>query len=172
MVVIKESGMQFGEYDEKDVFYIEKSDQYQKKLMPHGVKSCEFILKKDKALYFVEAKTTCPNEITASTPDEKARKYHEYIEDITDKMRDSLALYASILLRRYEMAGIPDALLSPDLSEQRIKLVLVVKNAEDVWLIPLKDKLNKALRHDSRIWKFEEIYVINERRAREKNFVI
>lgn len=172
MIVIKESGMRFGEYDEKDVFYIEKSDEYQKKLMPNGVKSCEFILKKDNVIYFVEAKTTCPNEITANTPDEKIRKYHEYIEDIMDKMRDSLALYASVLLKRHEMADIPADMLSPDLSGQRIKLVLVVKNAEDAWLIPLKDKLSKVLKHDSRIWKFEEIYVINEKRAREKHFVI
>ncbi len=43
-MIIEESGMQFGEYPDNAVFYIEKSPQYQKQLMPNGIKTCEFIL--------------------------------------------------------------------------------------------------------------------------------
>lgn len=71
MVVIPESDMQFGEYREEDVFHIEKCEQYQHKLMPNGVKSCEFLLKRADTLYFVEAKTSCPNGNAAGTSKEK-----------------------------------------------------------------------------------------------------
>lgn len=172
MVIINESDMRFGEYREENVFHIEKCDQYQINLMPNGVKSCEFILKKGDTLYFVEAKASCPNQITADSPKEKREKYNEYITDITDKMRHSLALYANILLKRYDTAGVPDSFLETDLSAKQIKLVLVVKNAEEIWLIPLKEKLDKELKRESKIWKFTDFYVINEERARKKHFVI
>lgn len=172
MVIIDESDMHFGEYSEEDVFRIETCEQYQKNLMPNGVKSCEFILKKADTLYFVEAKSSCPNQITADSPKEKREKYNEYIAEITDKMRHSLALYANILLKRHDATGIPNNFLETDLSAKRIKLVLVVKNAEEMWLIPLKEKLDKELKREAKIWKFTDFYVINEERARKKRFVI
>ncbi len=171
-MVINESGMCFGEYSEEDIFYIEKSDQYRNNLMPNGVKSCEFILKKADTLYFVEAKTSCPNQITADSPEEKREKYNAYITEITDKMRHSLALYANILLKRHDTTGIPNNFLETDLSAKQIKIVLVVKNAEEVWLAPLKEKLDKELKKEAKIWKFTDFYVINEERARKKHFVI
>ena len=172
MVIIDESDMHFGEYSEEDVFYIEKSDQYQNNLRGNGVKSCEFILKKADTLYFVEAKSSCPNQIAADSPKEKREKYNEYIADIIDKMRHSLALYANILLKRHDATGISNNFLETDLSAKRIKLVLVVKNAEEMWLIPLKEKLDKELKREAKIWKFTDFYVINEERARKKRFVI
>lgn len=140
--------------------------------MANGVKSCEFVLKKADALLFIEAKLSCPNQITAESPKEKREKYEEYISDVTDKMRHSLALYANILLKRYDPSGIPPNFLETDLSTKLIKLVLVVKNAEDEWLIPLKEKLDKEMKRESRIWRFTDFYVINEGRARKKQLVI
>ena len=51
-MIIEESGMRFGEYPDNMVFYIEKSPQYQIHLMSNGIKTCEFILLKDLALWF------------------------------------------------------------------------------------------------------------------------
>lgn len=87
-------------------------------------------------------------------------------------MRHSLALYANILLKRQDASAVPAALLETDLSEKTIKLVLVVKNAEPDWLMPLQDKLRKELKRESKIWNFSDFYVINEERARQKHFVI
>ena len=171
-MIINESNMQFGEYDEETVFHIEKSNQYKNGLMSNGVKCCEFILKKADTLYFIEAKSSCPNQITAESTEEKRKKYNEYIVDITDKMRHSLALYANILLKRHDSTGVPDKFLETDLSKKQIKLVLVVNKAESGWLAPLKDKLNKELKPESKLWKFTDIYVINEEHARKKNLVI
>ena len=74
-VIIRESGMEFGEYDENQVFWIEASEQYTKSLRQNGIKSCEFILRRGNNLYFIEAKSSCPRQILAGIPsDEKEKK--------------------------------------------------------------------------------------------------
>lgn len=52
-VIIRESGMEFGEYDENQVFRIEASEKYTKSLRQNGIKSCEFILRRGNNLYFI-----------------------------------------------------------------------------------------------------------------------
>ena len=172
MEKFEESEMIFGPYPEDAVFRIEKSPQYTKSLMPNGVKSCEFILSRGNAICFIEAKKSCPNQITADSTEEKKQKYKEYIDEITDKMRHSLALYANILLKRYDTAGIPANLSHYNLSKKNIKLILVVKNAEDAWLVPLQDALSRSIRQEARIWKCAQFFVINEARARAKQLVL
>lgn len=172
-MIIEESGMRFGEYPDNMVFYIEKSPQYQIHLMSNGIKTCEFILLKDLALWFIEAKKSCPNQISEDTAEEKIEKYNEYINDITTKMRHSLALYASILLVRHGVEGISQEMLENKLSGQDvyINIILVVKEAESEWLIPLKEKLEKELGRERRIWK-AKLFVINEEQARKKHLVM
>ncbi|MCD8118841.1 MAG: hypothetical protein LUE29_05065 [Lachnospiraceae bacterium] len=170
-MIIYESGMNFGKYEEADVFQIEKSSQYMEKLMPNGVKSCEFIRRKANKIYFIEAKTSCPNQITAETQEEKKEKYRKYVDDITQKMRNSLDLYANILLNRYPNDGVGAHLMEKDLSSSEIKLVLVVKNAEKAWLEPFEDVFNKLLRDELKIWKIPRVFVINEQMAKEKGLV-
>lgn len=75
-VIVVESDMQFGEYGEGEIFQLEKCRQYTEKLRPNGIKSCEFILRRGSKLYFVEAKKSCPRQITADTPEEKINKAH------------------------------------------------------------------------------------------------
>lgn len=170
-ITIDESEMRFGEFHPESLFHIEKCPQYQGRLMKKGVKSCEFILKRDNALLFVEAKKTCPNQITAESPQEKKEKYEEFINDITEKMRHSLATYASILLKRQKQDQLPEAMKSPDLSGLKLKLVLVVKEAEMAWLIPLQDKLQQEMISELRIWDCSQFFVINEEMARRKHLV-
>lgn len=173
MEPILESGMQFGPYPDEEVFWIEKSQLYTRRLQPNGVKCCEFILKRGKTIYFIEAKTSCPNQLTADSAEEKRIKYNEYIEDITEKMRHSIATYASLLLNRHQIdESLPPDLAKKDLSKTTLKLILVVKTAEASWLIPLKDVLNRKLRKDSCIWRDVQLYAINEAKARELHLVI
>lgn len=124
-IIISESDMQFGEYGEERVFQLEKSPQYTEKLRDHGIKSCEFILRRGNKLYFVEAKKSCPKQIMADTSKEKKTKYNEYIEDIILKMKHSLILYANILLERYASKGVPELLREKNMSDLEIRLVLV-----------------------------------------------
>lgn len=171
-VIVVESDMQFGEYGEGEIFQLEKCRQYTEKLRPNGIKSCEFILRRGSKLYFVEAKKSCPRQITADTPEEKIKKYEEYVHDIALKMRHSLALYSNILLERYETEGLPALLNEKNLSHLDIRLVLVVKNAEKEWLIPFQDVFRSVLQDEMRIWKIPGFSIINETTAREKHFIL
>lgn len=170
--IITESDMQFGEYQQEQVFHLEKSSQYIKNLKPNGIKSCEFILRRGNKLYFIEAKKSCPRQIKADTSEEKKIKYKEYIQDVTLKMRHSLTLYSNILLERYDTEGIPERLREQSLSDLEIRLVLVVKNAEKDWLIPFQDVFRNMLQDELRIWKIPCFSIINEETARNKHFII
>lgn len=172
-MIIEESGMRFGEYPDNKVFHIEESPQYQIRLMPNGIKTCEFILLRNPSLCFIEAKKSCPNQILEDTAEEKVKKYNEYIDDITTKMRHSFDLYASILLERHSAEGISQEMLENKLSGQDalINMILVVKDAEKEWLIPLKEKLEKELKCERRIWN-AQLVVINEEQARKKRLVL
>lgn len=171
-VTILESDMQFGEYTEEQVFHLEKSTQYVRKLRPNGIKSCEFILRRDSELFFVEAKSTCPKQIIADTPEEKRIKYNAYVQDIILKMRHSLTLYANILLQRYEADNVSELLRQTDMSGLKVVLVLVIKNAEKEWLIPFQDVFRRELKDEMRIWKIFSFIVINEEMARAKHFIV
>ena len=52
MEPILESEMLFGPYSDDEVFWIEKSRLYTKKLQQNGVKCCEFILNRGKKIKF------------------------------------------------------------------------------------------------------------------------
>lgn len=171
-VTILESDMQFGEYTEEQVFHLEKSTQYVRKLRPNGIKSCEFILRRDSELFFVEAKSTCPKQIIADTPEEKRIKYNAYVQDIILKTRHSLTLYANILLQRYEADNVSELLRQTDMSGLKVVLVLVIKNAEKEWLIPFQDVFRRELKDEMRIWKIFSFIVINEEMARAKHFIV
>lgn len=169
-MVITESEMSFGDYKKEQVFCIEKSRQYTEKLRGKGIKSCEFLLLRGNKLYFIEAKKSCPKQIAADTEEEKRRKYKRYIQEIVLKMKHSLMLYANIILRRYSMDGVPEALR--DLSETDVRLILVVKNAEKEWLAPFQDVFNKEMKDEMLIWNIPSFMVINEETARKKHFIV
>lgn len=169
-VIITESDMQFGKYSEELIFQIEDSVQYKKELRQNGVRSCEFILRRGNNLCFVEAKKSCPNQITANSSEEKKVKYYEYIQEIVEKMRHSLDLYANIMLKRYSQDGMPDQL--KDAENLNMRLILIVKDAEIAWLDPFRDKFHKELRKEMRIWKIPEFVILNEEQARKKRFIL
>ena len=59
MKVITESEMNFGEFDESNLFHIENSKIYRD--LGDGIKTVEFILKyKEDSIIFLEAKKSCP----------------------------------------------------------------------------------------------------------------
>lgn len=170
MKLINESGMQFGPYPEEDLFQIEKSTQYTSRLMPKGIKSCEFILKRGKRILFVEAKTSNPQSIDGDGPVEKKDNYEAYINDIVTKMRDSIDIYFSILLKKSNQDDVGSNLLCANLFDKEIRFILVIKNAKKEYLPPLQEKLQKQLSHCNRIWKANTL-VINEEIALKKGLV-
>ena len=177
-VIIEESGLRFGEYDEDQVFRIETSAQYTKSLRNKGIKSCEFVLKKDSELFFIEAKSSCPRQVTKDVPDDKKeskeKKYEEFIEEIASKMRHSLALYGNILLKRYSQEGLTSNLADTDLSEYSIKLILVINTKDEKWTPApeLRDAIEQYLKEEIKIWKTAPFLVITQEEAREKGLIV
>lgn len=169
-VTIVESDMQFGEYKEEQVFQIEKSEQYTKKLRQQNVRCCEFILLRSNKLYFIEAKASYPNPQNAKSSDEKKAQYLKDIQEITEKMRHSLNLYANILLNRYSQEGVSDVMKNVENLE--IRLILIIKNAKETWLAPLQDVFRKELKVEMRIWKITDFFILNEEMARKKHFIV
>lgn len=161
---IDESGMHFGDYPESHIFYIEKSEEYEK-IKEKGVKIVEFVLLKEDKLLLLEAKTTAPNPQSEETPE----RFGEYIAEIAEKMRNSLDLYLHQLARR----ELTDTLLDADYHSISIVCVLVIKKHEKEWLAPVQEALSKELQKHIRIntiWKCQMI-VINEEQAVSLNLV-
>lgn len=177
-VIIEESGLQFGKYHENQVFRIETSEQYTKSLSQNGIKSCEFILRKGKKLYFFEAKQSCPRQVVGDIPaDEKEKRtvaYNKFIEEIVLKMRHSLSLYGNILLKRYSQDNVSENLANSDLSNSLIYLILVINPQKGEWEPEpeLQDDLRLHLKDEMRIWKIQSLFVITPQQAREKHFII
>ena len=99
---IGESGVNFGPYEESDLFYIEKSDLYRS--LGAGIKTTEFVLRANEsgmAILFVEAKTNAPNPDHKDDSDEKQRKFEEFYTEVPEKFVDSLGIYTAALLNRY-----------------------------------------------------------------------
>ncbi len=169
MKIIPESEMNFGPYDEADLFYIEQSAIY--KELGSGIKTVEFIIRRaeKKDIIFLEAKRSCPNPANRHESEEKEWKFEEYFSSITDKFIDSLQIYAAAMLDRYqdktELGSNLRAVTS--LKDVQLKFVLVIKDAIDIeWLAGPRAEIEERLRKIKNIWNVK-LAVINEEIARE-----
>lgn len=153
---ILESGMLF---NTDNTFHIEKTSAYTD--LGSGIKSVEFIRRKDKALLFVEAKTSFPN------PSNSEKRFDSESEDIADKFIHSLNLYASIALglRTEDISAASNA---TEVNTE-VKLVLVIREHETGWCSKVKKKiallLNKT-EYFREIWR-PQVIVINHDTAIE-----
>ena len=168
MKIITESEMNFGKFDEENLFHIEDSKIY--KDLGSGIKTVEFILKwKKNEILFLEAKTTCPNSANKNESMKKTQKFEEYYSEITEKFMDSLQVYLAAVMGRYpDLAEIGAELRSVDsMKEIRLKFILVVKNAKDITRLagPLAE-LKARLLQVRKIWGIE-VAVLNEELAKE-----
>ena len=109
-------------------------------------------------------------KIVITESDMQFGEYQEYIQEIVEKMRHSLNLYANIVLKRYSQDGMPDQL--KDAENLNMRLILIVKNAEIAWLDPFRDKFRKELRKEMRIWKIPDFIILTEEQARKTQFIL
>jgi hypothetical protein len=159
---IVESGMEF---ISDNSYHLEKSQAFASvNDGKSGIKSVEFIRKKNDMLLFVEAKTTFPHPESAETPE----RFDEEIGDICDKFIHSLNLYSSIKIGVTENY-LPDVFDS--LEKISLMLVLVVRNHKDVWCKPIKSGLEQRLPYYFRkIWK-PTVLVLNFGLAKEFHLI-
>lgn len=168
MKVITESEMNFGKFDEADLFHIENSNIY--KNLGSGIKTVEFVLKYDEnSIIFLEAKKSCPNAANRYESEEKEQKFEEYYSSITEKFMASLQIYLAAILDKYQdVSEVGDRLRTMDsMKDIQLKFILVVKNAEDItWLAGPLAELKARLLQLRKIWGVE-VAVLNEELARE-----
>ena len=92
--------MNFGEFDESNLFHIENSKIYRD--LGDGIKTVEFILKyKEDSIIFLEAKKSCPNAEKRHETEEKEHKFEVYFSSLVEKFIASLHIYLASILGRY-----------------------------------------------------------------------
>lgn len=162
--IIEESGMRFV-CPEDISFEIEKYTQVAR---VHHVRSVEFLLKRNGAVLFIEAKS--------STPGADGERFQEYISEITEKFIHSFGMYIAILLGRREASGkwkLPYSLKHIDPSAIQCKFVLVVNGASAESLLNIEDALRASMYSVQQIAKFDSHPVaINEEKARQKGLIL
>lgn len=172
MKVITESEMNFGKFEETDLFHIEDSQIY--KDIGSGIKTVEFILKYDEnSIVFLEAKKSCPNVANRYESKKKEQKFEEYYSSITEKFIASLQIYLAAILDKFQNTEEVGAKLKTVSSMKNIQLkfILVVKNAEDItWLAGPLAELKARLLQIRKIWGVE-IAVLNEELAGEYKLI-
>lgn len=160
--------MNFGKFDETDLFHIEDSQVY--KGLGSGIKTVEFILKYDEnSIVFLEAKKSCPNAANRYESEEKEQKFEEYYVAITEKFIASLQIYLATILDKFQNTEeVGDKLRTvSSLKDIQLKFILVVKNTKDItWLAGPLAELKARLLRIRKIWGVE-IAVLNEELAGE-----
>lgn len=165
MVSIVESGMNFGPFLQEDVFYIEKSSLY--KNIGDKVQIAEFVLKKNGALIFIEAKSSVPNP-TGINPE----RFPEYIDEISAKLHNSLELLfsAKLNIAQDEEGEAQYFISNGDIEKMKIVFRLVIKNADKEWLLNIQNALQDRLIAAMNIWNID-VSVLNEEMARIRKLV-
>jgi len=162
----EESEMVFGSYPKADVYPIEESRLYDK-LKPHGIKTVEFILFKNRKIMFIEAKKTTPNYNSKNNLED----YNNYIAELSQKFSDSIDIYLSTYIGRQNDPDFPQKMKSSNTSDYEIRLLVVIKNAYEDSLNHFSDKLRVVLNRKMRILSNCQLFVISEAQARKKGLI-
>lgn len=170
-ITIRESGLEFGPFDDTRCFHVERSALYAG--LGEGVKMVEFILVKPGRggvtnLLCVEAKSSAPRRETQP-------RFDTYFEEIRDKMLNALLLFLGMREGRHGPVAqvLPQELAQLDASTMGVRFVLVIAGAQDAWLPPLQDKMRHVLRSTVRVFKIDpaSVAVLNERGARARGLI-
>lgn len=170
MRVIHESDMDFIIPDDSNLFHIEQSQILQS--LKGGVRTVEFIyLYPDDNMMLVEAKKSCPNANNAGESKEKKEKFEQFFLELTEKYTHSVSLFTSAAVgRRIDTGEIGSKLTIDQFKNCRLKFLLVIKTAEEEWLVPVKAELEQRLKAIRKIWS-ADIIVLNESMAKSKHII-
>lgn len=170
MMVVQESGMRFGPYQEEDFFPIEHSSLHEK--LGNGFKICEFLLVREDKLLCLEAKTSAPNPHTVLTDPDKG--FALYINELVEKFENTLELFLGSKLGFPHLTvpsqDTPKLMSLEDVCHFKIRFCLVIKNQKTEYLPPVREALVKKLRRKLKIWN-AEVIVLNEDIARKRKLI-
>lgn len=172
-MIVKESEMNFGDFDDDSLFYIERSNLYQK--LGPGFKTVELVIKDaNHGIIFLKAKKSCPNKANYNKSSESKTKFEEYYSSVTEKFITSLQIYLAAILGVHENTteiGEKLRIRNNSLKDMELKFVLVIKDAADEeWLAGPRQELNSRLRQIQKIWKIK-VLVLNESLAQKYHLV-
>jgi len=167
MKTVKESGMEFGPFDDNFLYEIEHSDLH--KSVGEGIKIAEFIFYEDRSecFWIIEAKSSSPRP--ASSED-----FSRFIREIEEKLTNALFLLNSALLERHRRPDIPTTFVSVGLNMANYKFILVIREHAKGWLPPLQDAMNRALSRYVKTWNISpmSMLVLNDDMAKSRNMII
>lgn len=162
MEYLEESGMRF--YRDESCWEPEETDK-----MNHWdhVKSCDLVRKKGKKLYFIEAKTTAPQD----------DNLHDYLAKIALKFENTLAFFYGLHTGRIteKEAPLPPSMKDENtITQEQHFLILLVREHPKSSLRELQDKLKKVpiLKSLLRTLDVQEVLCINADTARKKGFIV
>lgn len=157
---IFESGMEFGPFNDKQVFYIETSKLHGK--IGKGIRTVEFLLSTDpSSLLFLEAKSSSPKP-----GGDISEKFDAFIQEISEKFIHSFELYYSAILKRHETSNdIPDSFKQLNNEAISIKFCLVINGHAIDWLPPIREALAKRIAPYITIWGIK-VAVLNDELAK------
>lgn len=165
---IVESEMDFGPYEEQDLFHIEKASLYSN--LGEGIKTVEFVLRRNEnSICFVEAKKSMPNAENRQESKEKLEKFEAFYGAITEKFLNSLQIYLAAVLGRYgSTEELGQKLRNAEfLKNICFRFVLVVKTADEKWLPGACAELNARILATRKIWD-ARVVVLNEAMAQKQ----
>lgn len=157
MADFTESGMAFS-FPEESCYKVEDSGTH--KSLGTGIKICECIVKHNEKVLFIEAKTSF------AKPGNK-EGFSEGIQEIVEKFRNSILVYAGILVDRpyMEREELPSELTLVAVRRVPMKCYLLIKNHEKEWLPPVDEALNQALLSVRKTFAIADIKVMNAEMA-------
>jgi hypothetical protein len=157
-IEIVESGLTF-KFDHKNAFLIEKEVKNGKRF--EGIKKVDIIVKNKDSVCFIEAKSSIPIEAD------------DYFEEIKQKMIHSLTVWVNIVLKRISEIALPSCLDSVEDLKEFFKFILIVNGMPDEYMEPATLKFKKILEIERKLWgiKYEHIFVLNDKKAKELKLV-
>ena len=147
---------------DNQTYIMEDDDFYEKMSSKYATKDVDFIIKRGAKLLFVEAKSSSP------------KKLDKYVDELYIKFLDSLIIFTGILLERKKTES---TIITKELKDIKhlkgdIQLIVIIKNAQKIHLLPIRDSLNKRLRKLKIMFSLEnDVIVINEQQAISKGFL-
>ena len=134
-----------------------------------SVKIVEMIVIHNHHLYFIEAKSSSPHPGSAA-------KLDEYVQDIYEKFRNSLIIFAGLLVNRpfKQTTPLPSSFTPTTLAKIPIHFCLIINGHEEEWLPPLSDAFN--MRQDlaaiNKCFVIKSTIVLNDTMARKYGLIV
>ena len=158
---IIESGMEFViQRGDNSLFYLEESQIYKK--IQKDVKMAEFLLLRPESvnkIWIIEAKSSSPRPETQPN-------FNEFIQEMTEKFVNALTFFIANYLKRHHNE-LSEDLQDCSLHDIEFAFILIINGHKKMWLVPLKEALEKSLTPLLKTWGQSYVVVLNDVMARD-----